>query len=347
MIDVSSPAPRDEWRAVVAGDPRALPEHAPEWTDALCELGPYADASRLYTATDGRQFVLPLLRRRGPLGLGGWLQSYPHSWGIGGVVGAGLDAGVLSDVLTDLDSTRSQRIAIRPDPLRFDTWTTSLSEFDQPVLRIPRRAHVIDLAGGADAVFARMSKSSRRGVRVAERSGVRVEVDRSGELLDEYYGLYLTSVDRWAAKQHEPRALAQARARRRDPLAKLQAMSSHLGKSFVVTLAYVDDEPAFGSITLLGQTAHDTRAAMDVERVGKTYAGDLVQWTTLQLACDQGCPAFHLGESGQSSSLALYKEKFGAQPVDYAELRIERLPYTRTDQAARSAVKKLLRFRDA
>ena len=31
----------------------------------------------------------------------------------------------------------------------------------------------------------------------------------------------------------------------------------------MVTLAYVDDQPAFGSITLLGQTAHDTRAAMD------------------------------------------------------------------------------------
>ncbi len=50
MIDVISPAPREEWRAVIAGDPQALPEHAPEWTDALCAAGPYADASRLYTA---------------------------------------------------------------------------------------------------------------------------------------------------------------------------------------------------------------------------------------------------------------------------------------------------------
>ncbi len=123
-------------------------------------------------------------------------------------------------------------------------------------------------------------------------------------------------------------------------------MAEHLGKAFVVALAYVDDRPAFGSITLLGQTAHDTRAAMDRDLVDKTYAGDLVQWRMIELACELGCTAYHLGESGQSASLAQFKEKFGARPVDYAELRIERLPWTPTDQRLRSLVKKVLRFRD-
>ncbi len=345
-MQVITPAPREEWRAVVALDPMALPEHAPEWVDALCAAGPYADASRLYLADDGQQFVLPLVRRTGPLGLGGWWQSYPPSWGMGGVVGAGLDAARLGEILRDLASQGLQRFGVRPDPLRYGIWAEAVEASAIAVTRIPRRAHVIDLEGGADAVFARMSKSSRRGVRVAERSGVRIELDRGGALLDDYYGLYLTSVDRWAARQHEPRPLAQARARRRDPLRKLRAMSDQLGKAFMITLAYVDDRPAFGSITLLGQTAHDTRAAMDVELVGKTYAGDLVQWRSLQVACDLGCPTFHLGESGQSASLALYKEKFGARAYDYAEFRIERLPYTRSDTALRSAVKKALRFSD-
>jgi hypothetical protein len=206
---------------------------------------------------------------------------------------------------------------------------------------------VIDLTDGPEAAFTRLSKSARRGTRLAERAGVRVELDRGGALLVDYYQLYLTSVDRWARRQHEPRALAQFRARRRDPLAKLRAMSDHLGKAFVVAMAYVDDRPAFGSITLLGRTAHDIRAAMDVDRVQKTCAGDLVQWTTIRLACELGCTAYHLGESGRSASLAQYKEKFGAVPLDYAELRLERLPWTRADQALRTAVKRLIRFRDA
>jgi hypothetical protein len=46
---------------VVANDPTALPEHAPEWVDALCTAGPYRDASRYYRLFDGREFVLPLV----------------------------------------------------------------------------------------------------------------------------------------------------------------------------------------------------------------------------------------------------------------------------------------------
>lgn len=345
MFDVITPAPRDEWRAVLAGDPAALPEHAPEWVDALCATGSYADASRFYRFDDGRELVLPLVRRTGPTGLGGALFSYPTSWGMGGLIGTGQDDGATRAVLADLRATGAQRIAIRTDPLAFPAW--SAAAIDAGATLIPRRAHVIDLSGGTDAAWSKLSKSARRGTRLAERAGVRVETDRTGALLDDYYRLFLTSVDRWAAKQHEPRALAHARARRRDPLAKLQAMSDSLGKAFAVTLAYVDDEPAFGAITLLGQTAHDTRAAMDRDRIGATCAGDLVQWRTIQLACDLGCTAYHLGESGASASLAQYKEKFGARPVDYAELRLERLPYTKLDRAARTAVKKVLRFKDA
>jgi Acetyltransferase (GNAT) domain len=343
MMQVITPAPRDTWRSVLADDSHALPEHAPEWVDALCRVGPYADASRLYSFADGRRFVLPLVRRTGVAGLGRWLMSYPPSWGMGGLVGGGADGDVIRAVLTDLKSTRSQRVSIRPDPRRFALWSTEVNDSDT---LLKRRAHVIDLTGGAEAVLRRMRSSARQGVRVAERSGVRVEVDRGGELLDQYYRLYLRSVDRWAEHQHEPGALAQWRARRRDPLNKLRTISECLGKAFVLTIAYVDDQPVYGSITLLGQTAHYTRGAMDIALVGKTRAGDLAQWTALQLACDEGCTAFHMGESGQSDSLARYKEKFGAQPVDYSEIRLERLPYSRVDQGIRSVVKKALRFRD-
>jgi hypothetical protein len=343
MMQVISPAPRDAWRSAVADDFDALPEHAPEWVDALCRVGSYTDASRLYSFDDGRRFVLPLVRRAGVSGIGGWLMSYPSSWGMGGLIGRGADADVIHAVLADLRAMGSQRISLRPDPRRFAGWSSAADS----LTLVKRRAHVIDLTGGADAVMRRMHSSARQGVRVAGRSGVRIEVDRAGELLDEYYGLYLLSVDRWADRQHEPRLLARWRARRRDPLVKLRTISETMGKAFVITMAYVENQPAYGSITLLGQTAHYTRGAMDIGRVGKTRAGELAQWTMLQLACEHGCTAFHMGESGDSESLARYKEKFGAQPFDYAEIKLERLPYTRIDHGARSVAKKALGFRDA
>jgi hypothetical protein len=344
MIKVTSPAPRDEWRAVLSGDRSALPEHAPEWLDAACRGGPYSDASRLYQLPDGREFVLPLLRRSGPAGTGGWLSSFPPAWGIGGLVGAGQDDGVLRAVLTDLRSIGAQRVWLRPDPLRSAMWDAAA---DQRVVRIPRRAHVVDLTAGADAVLARMRPSTRKGLRKAARAGVRIEVDRGGALLPQHYDLYMLSVARWAQRQHEPVALARWRARQRDPLLKLQALAQHMGKAFVVVMAFLDDRPISSGITLIGQTAHDIRAAMDRDLAGPVRASELVAWKSLQLACEEGCLVHHLGESGQSRPLAQFKERFGAVPVDYFEYRLERAPYTAVDALARSAVKRLIRFRDA
>jgi len=183
-------------------------------------------------------------------------------------------------------------------------------------------------------------------VRLARRAGVEVVTAHSGRLLEEYYALFLLSVDRWAAQQHEPRPLARARARRRDPLGKLQAMGTHLGEGFVVTLCRVDGAAVAGAIVLYGRTAHGTRAAMDRDRVGRSHASELAYWTAVELACERGCTRFHMGESGRSVALSRAKEKFGARPVDYAEVRLERLPWTRADRVLRTGVKRAIGFRD-
>ncbi|HLU54231.1 MAG TPA: hypothetical protein VKZ81_02125, partial [Pseudonocardia sp.] len=145
---VIAPAPREPWREVLARDPHALPEHAPEWIDAMVARGAYEDASRLYEFSDGRRFVLPLVRRRGPSAPGGWYGSYPTGWGIGGLAGAGVDAGVVAAVVDDLRSLDAVRVTVRPDPLQAHAWAA----VDGPgITRIARRAHVIDLSGGVEA----------------------------------------------------------------------------------------------------------------------------------------------------------------------------------------------------
>lgn len=213
-MQVVTPAPRQMWRRLFDADTDALADHGPEWIDAMCHDGRYADASRLYELPDGRRFVLPLTRRRGMAGVGGWLACHPPAWGIGGLVGPGADAGVVTAVLADLRQVGAARTWIRPNPLHAAQWAVAAREQDMVVL--PRRAHVIDLVGGPDAVLARMPASTRKKLRSAARRGVR---------------------------------------------------------------------------------AH-------------------------------------------------FKERFGAIPVDYAEYRLERIPYTRYDRALRGAAKSALRFRD-
>src|SRR6476469_3830137 len=103
-VRVHAPAPRGQWRSALAADPLALPEHAPEWVDAVCAFGPFIDATRLYELPDGRRFVLPLVRRSGLGGIGGWLWSLPRGCGWGGLIGPHLDAEVVRLVTDDLET---------------------------------------------------------------------------------------------------------------------------------------------------------------------------------------------------------------------------------------------------
>ena len=111
-------------------------------------------------------------------------------------------------------------------------------------------------------------------------------------------------------------------------------------------MAYVDEVPVASIVVLFGHNVHYTRGAMDKERASQVRANDLLHWNAIQAACASGAATYHLGESGRSNSLADYKERFGAMPFDYAEFRLERVPITRLDGAARSAVKRMIRFRE-
>lgn len=345
LVSVESPAPRHRWHDLVVASDRALPEHAPEWTDAICAAGRYRDVSRHYLFDDGTDVVLPLVARRGLAGTGGWAASYPPAWGIGGPVGPALTVEHARTVLRDLRSLGYQQVGIRPDPLDGPVWEAAARA--ESVLTIPRRAHVLDLSGGLDAAWAGLSKTARRNVRQARSRGALVEVAHGGRLLDEYYRLYLSSVDRWAQSSREPRVLARSRALHRDPLSKLRLLGHHMGEEFSVCLVRLDDAPVAGAVVLRGRTAHTTRSAMDKDAIGASHAGVLAGWTEIELACEAGCPVLHLGETGTNQELARSKEKWGARPHEYVELRLERLPWTSAAAVLRSGVKRAIGFRDA
>ena len=340
-----SPAPRDLWQDVWRRDPEALVTQSPAWTDAMCRRG-YRDVSRCYELSGGRRVVLPMVRRRGVIpGPVAIRYSPPPAWGMGGMIADGpISPEELGAIVDDLRSQPVLSTRIRPNPLHADLWSAAESHGAIPTERL---AHVVDLEGGSAAVWKQLSRNARWGVGKAQRAGVEVECDTTGRLVPEFYGLLERSVERWATHQHEPLALARWRARRRDPISKLQAMAAALGDAMCVWVARHEGRPAAGAIVLTGANAHDTKAAIDREIAGPTHANDLVLWLAIEAACEAGCRRYHLGESGSSRPLARYKEKFAARPVPYSEYRIERLPLGRADTLARESVKRVLGFRDA
>jgi hypothetical protein len=343
-VGVTTPADRGVWEDVLAADPHALVTQTPAWLDCLCEVGGYADASRLYELPDGRRLVVPLARRVGRGGLA-TRASLPDSWGFGGAVVEGaLRAEDANAVLTDLAASRSLRTSLRPNPLSAQIWEAARRS---GTVAVPRLAHVLELDGGFDRVWNGFTTNARRAVQKAERSGLSVECDTTGRLVPVYYRLYERSLERWAHNLHEPLWLARARAQRRDPQRKVEALALALGNSARVWVASLDGRPAAAILVLQGANAHYTRGAMDRELAAPTRANHLLHRLAIEDACNSGCRAYHMGETGTSSGLARFKEGFGAKPFRYAEYHLERLPITATDRYVRSAVKRAVGFREA
>lgn len=340
-LRVLSPAPREAWNELIQADPRVLVSQAPRWTDIVCAITGAQDASRLYEFGDGTRMVLPLVRStRGPYAEEA---SFPTAWGFGGLIGAEPRTEQVRAVVQELRSHRVVRTRLRPNPLSDADWSAAAPH---GMTRIARRAHVLDVRHGFDAVWRRgFSKAARNAVRRAERMGVDVELDTSGRLGTVFHTLYERSVERWARRQHEPLQLARWRARRREPLEKFTELPRRLGSAGRLWVAWTDGRPAAAIFVLQDANAHYTRGAMDEELAGRTRANYLLQSIAIEDACRAGCRWYHMGDSGSSRGLAQFKEAVGGRPVDYAEYVLEQLPVTRLDNGARALAKRVIGFR--
>jgi hypothetical protein len=345
VIKVASPASRDVWLNLIQSDPEALPYQNPAWFDCICEAGNYEDVSRLYETSNGRQFVLPLVRRKGLPEVLTPAASLPNGWGMGGLVGsANIQIEEISAVFADLSRLPYPQISVRPNPRQGEIWAAAAPA---GVVKIPRRAHVLDLEGGFERVWGgRFEKSTRKAVRKAEREGVVVECDTTGRLVPVFYDLLQHSFEHWSRQQNEPHFLTRLRGQSRDPLHKFEIIARRLGKACRVWVAWVNGQPAVAILVLQYGNVNDIRAAMNRELAASSRASDLALKLSIEDACRSGCRYYHLGESGNSVPLAQFKERFGAVAYEYAEYHIERLPITAIDRGLRSIVKKAIGFKD-
>jgi hypothetical protein len=333
------------WLRLMQADPEAMPYQSPAWIDSICAMGGYRDVSRFYDFGRGRHYVMPLVARSGLSSVLNTASSLPPAWGIGGLIGSAVPhVDELGAIFADLRDLPYQRIKIRPNPRDGELWAAARPD---SVLAVPRLAHVLDLEGGFDHVWTkRFSGNTRNAVRKAEKLGIVTQSDTSGALLPVFYELLQRSFDHWAAKQNEPRLLTRLRGGMRDPIEKFQTIVDKLGEDCRIWAAWVDGRPAAAIFVLQQHNVNDARGAMDRALVGSTGANDLIQKLAIEHAANAGCRYYHMGESGTSASLALFKARFGAAPYAYAEYIIEKLPITRLDAGLRAMVKRVIGFKD-
>jgi hypothetical protein len=332
------------WSGVVASDPAATIHQTPEWIDAVTAVPGYAPDSRLYEASGGRLLVLPLVRRTGLPGPLAAAESMPAAWGTGGLVATGghlLPADV-AGVWADLARERALRIRIRPEHSALDAWQRAER---LPGVVVTRQAKsVVDLSGGFGEVWKRFRSSARTAVRKAERSGLDVEVDCTGRLVEQYYALFETWAQRRARESGLPTALMLRRATRAEPLRKYRAVATHLASACRIWMASWQGEPVAAAISLVrGGHASYWRGVSHRAAAGPLRANNLLQKLMIEQACEEGCTTYNMGWSG-TQSLVDFKSAYGARFLDFPVYTLARSPVGGMETAAartRSIVKDL------
>ncbi|MFJ8621745.1 GNAT family N-acetyltransferase [Kitasatospora sp. NPDC093550] len=350
-VEVTSPVPRELWWELIERDGGALVTQTPTWLDCLCATWPLADASRLYRFDSGRRLLVPLVRHRRRAARLLTEESWP-GWGVGGAVVPDTpdgtpDPGEARLVFEDLAARPALRVAVRFNP------RAARAVWDEAVpgafAAVDRTTYLLDLAGGFEEVWAhRFHQGVRRGVRQAERADVEVEVDRGGRLVPQFRRLHERSVVRWAEQQHEPAALARWRHRREEPARLLEAVAERFGDSCAIWLARCGGEPA-AAIVVLRHGTHTKywRGAMDRRLAHPVHANHLLHRLAVEDACAAGSLVYDMGDARPDSSLAAFKQSFGARPVASPAYYRERLPLTAADRRLRGVVKRVIGFRDA
>jgi hypothetical protein len=229
--------------------------------------------------------------------------------------------------------------------LRHDADSAWLSQARQ--FRVEERGcYVLDLAGGFSEVWQhRFRGNTRRAVRKAERSGLDVEVDQSGRLLDVFYDLYQKSLSRWAAAQHEPLWFTRLRMNRvcYTTPEHLTVVARHFGANCTTWVAWHKGQPAAANIILKsGAYVKAWRGAMDKEIAGPVCGTEFLDRLAIEEACREGYRFYDMGGAEPGSSLARFKENFGATLAFTRELRAERLPMYRAQRLSAGVVSTLM-----
>jgi hypothetical protein len=343
---VTTPVPRDTWWALAGEDPATNVTQTPAWLDCVCATGPFQDAGRLYEFESGGRLVFPLVSRRRRPRFVTTEESWPGEWGIGGPVCSGsVGPREARAIFEDLARLPALRVGVRLRPEDSQVWTRAVPACFREDLHT---VHVLDLEGGFGTVWERrFNQSARRGVRRAERSDVDVEVDRAGRLVPEFYQLFEQSIVRWAARQHEPLALARWRRKRAFPMERLETVAERLGQSCTIWMARCAGEPAAAIVVVRhGRHAKFWHGAMNRDLAHPVRANNLLHRLAIEDACAAGCRWYDLGGSRQGASLAAFKEALGAEPLRSPRYYRERLPVSVVDRSLRTALKRVIRFQE-
>jgi hypothetical protein len=338
---------RPAWEDLVARDESIALSKTPEWIDCICSSSRFSDATLLFRGEDGRQLILPRLRKTGPPSFLGSFESPPQGWGLGadasGFISEGGPASPrqISALIEEIQRHPGLRTRIMVGGDDAAVWASVAPD---TLYSTALTAQVLDLRGGFSTVWSkRFTSKVRSNSRKAERRGVVVESDNTGRLVPVFDVLYRSSVDRWAQERGQPLSLMRWRAQRREPQSKFATVARRMGERCTVWIAWRGGEPLAGIVVLTrGPRATYWRGAMDKERARGTGANELLHRYAIEATCADERQSYDFGLH-QTEELKRFKSTFGAQEVPVRAYYFERLPTAAAEAKCHNAAKQAVR----
>jgi GNAT acetyltransferase-like protein len=326
VVEIVSPAPRDIWHGVLRDDPGATTHLTPEYFDAVVAATGGTDVSRFYQLRDGRQLLLPLVRRPSRFGLH-LDASYPDGFGPGGMLATG---GLLADdvrlVVKDLWA-ESLSVRIGGAHHTSEQWSAGVmpgvSEEERRVVG------VIDLTPDTDGHAkdfraAQLDGDTRQRLRRAVRMGVEVEKDTGGRLLPVCYDVYRAGVEREVAGAGLPTAVARRRTLRTESYADLAAVAAGTGEACRTFVAWFRGRPVAAAMLLVHGDYASVWRSFRVPELATPVSADLLTLVTaVEDAVGSGCRSIDLVPSWGSVGGPHHKNPLGASARSVVDLRIE------------------------
>lgn len=198
----------------------------------------------------------------------------------------------------------SDALVAKGMPIKLRTLYNDLPLTDDNFEQVDRaRWHGIDLTGGRDALWSHLHGSARRAVRKAQKAVVTVRFGRSLDDMLTFYRLHV------GIRKHKYGMVAQPQRFFEQIWRQLVAT----GNGYVA-LAEHDGEVIGATLFLIWQGTLTYK--FNASKLGelKIRPNDLIIWTAIERACEQGLTRFDFGLSDwDQEGLVRYKRKFATE----------------------------------
>ncbi len=295
LLSVSDTLSDEEWDRLAGSARYASFFDSSRYAKACEESFPNTvAAARHYRFDDGVEVLVPGIAQTALRGAVRVFKSIGPSDSSGLLSASALDVSHVDAIAADLTNCGYAHVTIYDSPYGLHPPLAGFQVTED-------LTHVIDLKRGLDGFVQNMNPPNRQALRRAHKSDVRIERRNDIGAVDEFYRLYLDSVERWGDKATWVR-----------PREYLEALVRH-GEdgSVCIRLAYLEDlaiggqvDYRFGSISTTGWRAFDYRYR-------SMYPNLLTLEAAVAEECEKGCEYHDMGPSAGLTGLEDSKDRCG------------------------------------